>query len=297
MVVACAVALTAAVPASATPRSPAPLPPVTVDAHGWIHYNRPLAYSLSLKDISVITVAGSKNRHGACTFSQRGTVAAGSAGTYSEQIAVNPTLCQEKVVQGTLTAASLAILAARAPASAKVSAGRTASATKPGEVSATTPAGDTTTHAYEKTSYVDPVDITITSLSLNLGWAHSSSYVASAGYLIVPYEFAYDGWSNSGTPHPGFNFGTAYVWVRANEQFQNNDFEDLLLLLSLDFPGGPALVYAICGFSISTAVFNHSEYLDGLASGGYNWAYNDSTSGGCSDLVSHNHYTGFGSSN
>jgi len=274
-------------------------PAVTIDSHGWIHYNNALVYSLSLKNLSVVTVTGSRNSQGVCSFTDQGTVLPGSLGSYSEQVAVNPGLCQQEVAEGTLTAASVAALAARNAAATNVATGSgsaPATATK-GSATANVAAATTNTTAYNKTSFVDPVDITINSLSENLTWAHNGSAVPSASYRIVPYEFAYDGWSNSGTPHPGFNFGTGYVWIRANETFRNSDFEDLLLELSMSFPGGPALVYAVCGFSIATAVFNHSDYIEGLASGGYDWSYSYSTSGGCTDLVTFEHHTGFGSSN
>jgi hypothetical protein len=281
--------------ASGSPATPA----VTVDSHGWIHYNRALVYSLSLKNFSVVTTAGSRNQQGVCSFTEHGTVLPGSVGSYSEQVAVNPGLCQQKVAEGTLTAASVAALAARNAAATHVatSSGRAPVTATKGSATANVAAATTNTTAYNKTSFVDPVNITINSLSENLTWAYNGSVVPSASYLIVPYEFAYDGWSNSGTPHPGFNFGTGYVWIRANETFSNNDFEDLLLALSAGFPGGPALVFAVCGFSVATAVFSHSDYIEGLAGGGYNWSYSYSTSGGCTDLVTFEHHTGFGSSN
>lgn len=114
---------------------------------------------------------------------------------------------------------------------------------------------------------------------------------------MMPYEFRYDGWSNSGTPHPPFNFATTSVSVQANETFRNTDFEQMMLAVSAGFPGGTAAVFAACGFNASPAVFNLRNYIRGNADGSYYWSYSDSRSGGCADLVRHRHWSAYGSSN
>ena len=311
----------AAAPADTSPSSSTDA--ISMDSDGWIHYNTTDVgtAALPLDNASTVTLDGTLDSDGTCTFDQSGTVADGAAGTYFEQTAVNPTTCQEQVVEGSLTATAQSTLDAQdagtptgvddgtadpadgaGDAPALDSSGNPIN--QPGPIHDVTPMvmqpnSSVTTHAYEKTSYIDPVYLTITSLSANLGWTHNNNVLSSASYKIVPYEFKYDGWSNSGTPHPGFSWGSGNhsVGISAHEQFRNNDFEELLLSVSAAIPGGPAAVFAACGFSVATAVFNHTEGIRGNGDGGYTWSYSDSTKGGCSDLVRHRHYTGFGSKN
>lgn len=309
----------AAAPSSAPADSSSTGDAVTMDSDGWIHYNDTEAGSLQLTAPSTVTVTGTADSDG-CTFDETGDVAAGVEGTYVEQIAVNPTTCQEQLVEGTLTSSAQSILDAQSSADigsvdgdAPDQSTDTASAPAldgsgnpivPTPIhnvtpKVVTPHSAVTTHAYEKTSYVDPVGLTITSLSFNLGWTHNNGVLSSASYKIVPYDFKYDGWSTSGTPHPGFSWGSGNksVGISGHEQFKNNDFEALLLAVSAAIPGGPAAVFAACGFSVATAVFNHTESIRGNGDGGYSWSYSDKTSGGCSNLVHHKHYSDFGSKN
>ena len=309
----------AAAPAAAPADTSSSGDAVTMDSDGWIHYNDTEAGSLQLTDPTTVTVTGTADSDG-CTFDETGDVAAGAEGAYVEQLAVNPTTCQEQVVQGTLTSSAQSALDAQSStdigsvdgdAPDQSTDGQDAPALDgngnpilPGPIHDVTPNtvrpdSAVTTHAYEKTSYIDPVGLTITSLSFNLGWTHNNGVLSSASYKIVPYKFAYDGWSTSGTPHPGFGWGSGdrSVGISGHEQFKNNDFEELLLAVSAPIPGGPAAVFAACGFSVATAVFNHTESIRGNGDGGYTWSYSDKTSGGCSDLVHHKHYTNFGSKN
>jgi hypothetical protein len=294
-------------PASAATPSGPVRAAVTIDSHGWVHYNNVAANSLRLANRKTVTISGKIDSAGTCSMTETGSASPDTAGAYSEEIAVNSSTCQEQLVVGTLTPADLASLNAQSNG-ALVASGTTISATaarnaagaaatpntgvRPASIAPTTSSG-----AYEKTAYIDPAYLTITSLSANLTWAHNGSRVPNASYRIVPYEFKYDGWSTSGTPHPPFAFAAGKVSIQANETFRNNDFEALLLSVSAAFPGGPAYVFAACGFSISTAVFNLRNYIQGNANGSYNWSYNDTTSGGCSDLVRHRHWSAYGSSN
>jgi hypothetical protein len=261
----------AAQPPPAQSARPATLAGLVFGADGWVTFTH-ATDGISMKHATTLTVQGTKRSGGGCSFHETGATKAGSEGVYSTETAINPSTCAERVVR---------VPMARAPGA-----------------SANVAAATTTTTAYTKTSYIDPFQITITSLAANLSWQHSGSSVPSASYNIYPYEFRYDGWSNTGTPHPGFSFTSGAVSIRASETFRNNDFEELMIALATLTlgPAGAAYVIAACGFSVATAVFNLSEYIKGNSSGGFNWSYNDSTSGGCSDLVSHHHYSGFGTS-
>jgi hypothetical protein len=287
-------------PAQATPATPAQ------SAH-WARFAHPISNRLHLRGVHTVTIRGTANPGGTCSFEVTGTVPAGGSPVFTEQVAVDPSQCVEQVLEGTPTQQDLAYLnSLDTSGSSAAPSEATATSTKLRPTNAALATATTSSSAYEKTSYVDPVDITITSLSANLTWAHNGSSVPSASYRIVPYEFQYDGWSNSGTPHPPFNFTSSSVSIQANETFKNTDFEQLLLVGGF-IACGPACVAAViaaCGFSVAPAVFTHREYIKGNASGGYNWSYNDSATGGCSSLINngylyagHFHYTGFGSSN
>lgn len=296
-VIACVVLVMATVSAQTSTANAAvaqlPPSPVTMDGQGWIHFNATQSATVSLKNTVSKTQSGKRDAQGNCIFSDSGTTAAGASGTYQVEVAINPSICAEKLLAGVLTpAASKALNVTPATDTPVLSTTATANAPAVEKSYATQVAAATSsTTAYEKTSYIDPLYITITSLSANLTWSHNGSSVPGASYRIVPYNFAYDGWSTSGTPRPGFTFAGNNVHITASEQFRNNDFELLLIAIF-----GP-LTIEHCGYSVATAVFNHSEYIQGNASGGFNWNYTDSTSGGCSNLVSHAHYSGFGSSN
>ncbi|MDQ2838526.1 MAG: hypothetical protein M3Y42_17625 [Actinomycetota bacterium] len=287
-------------PAQATPVTPAQ------SAH-WAKFATPMANQLHLSGVHTVTIHGAADSAGTCSFQETGAVPAGGSPVFTEQLAVDSSQCVEQVLEGTPTQGDLAYLnsldtsgGSGAPSKA------TATSTRLSPAKTLIAAATTSSTAYEKTAYKDPVNITITSLSANLTWAHNGSSVPNASYRIVPYEFQYDGWSNSGTPHPGFTFTSSSVSIQANESFKNTDFEQLLLAAGL-LTCGPAClaaVYAACGFSVAPAVFTHREYIKGNASGGYNWSFNDSATGGCSSLINngylyagHYHYTAFGSSN
>jgi hypothetical protein len=286
--------------AQAAPAAPAQT------AH-WAKFANPMSNRLHLSGAHTVTIRGTADPTGSCFFQETGSVAAGGPAVYTEQLAVDASQCVEQVLEGTPTKADLAYLNSL-DTSRGLGTPSKASATSPkvGPASPLLAAATTSSSAYEKTSYKDPVNITITSLSANLTWAHNGSSVPSASYRIVPYEFQYDGWSNTGTPHPGFNFTSSSVSIQANETFKNTDFEQLLLAAGL-LTCGPAClaaVYAACGFTVAPAVFTHREYIKGNADGGYNWGFNDSATGGCSSLINngylyagHYHYTAFGSSN
>lgn len=286
--------------AQATPVTPAQ------SAH-WSTFAHPISNRLHLGGVHTVTIRGTADPGGTCSFEVTGAVPAGGAPVFTEQVAVDSSQCLEQVIEGTPTQTDLAYLnSLDTSGGSGTPSTATATSTNFGSTKAVLAAATTSSSAYEKTAYVDPVDLTITSLSANLTWAHNGSSVPSASYRIVPYEFQYDGWSNTGTPHPGFNFTSSSVSIQANETFKNTDFEALLLSGSLAScgPGCAAAIIAACGFSVAPAVFAHREYIQGNASGGYNWSYNDSATGGCSSLINsgfafagHYHYSAFGTSN
>jgi hypothetical protein len=300
---------------------------------GWIYYKDVPAETADLVNKTTTLITGTKSADGTCTFSASGTVPVGSLGYYIETKAFNPRTCQEMVVGGFLTpmsarqlhlsasgtdtpdlSATAGLNLPNASATESATAGLNlpnASATdgQAGQQRSGDPTGASTAEAaatqaskatqtskaYGGSRWIDPLFIVITALTVDLTWKHNGSSVPSASYVIKPYEFRYDGWYNSGTPHPPFTFKPRSVNVTASETFVNTDFENLLLAIAAPFgPGAVAAVIAACGFDTSPAVFKHTESITGKADGSFSWSYHDSKKGGCSDLVHHGSYYGYG---
>jgi hypothetical protein len=285
---------------ASTPAAPVTSQAVTMDGQGWLHYNRTEAAGLALRDVSTITVVGTETSNHGCAFKEAGIVYKGSLGIYTEQIALNPTLCQEKLLLGKMTPTSLATLQAADEArgqSIGVNPAVSAAATRPGIAkSAISAPAATAARAYEKTSYVDPAFLTITSLSANLTWYGDGVNITSASYADVPYMFRYDGWRTIGNAGSAFTFRPTSVSINPHMQFLNSDFQRLLVAMASGNPLLAAAVRFACGPQ-QTAVFSLNEFIQGNSNQGFNWGYADAASGGCSQLVHHNHYSGFGSSN
>ena len=182
----------------------------TVQPDGWVHYSKTLVDELDLNGKSTHLVNGRLGIDGTCTIGESGTVEAGSLGHYSEPIASSMRTCQEIVVSGELTPSAIARLASAAAAGPKGLAPMTGTAIRP-MTSSVFPLATATSKAYTGSRWVDPAFIVITALTIDLSWQRSGSSVPSAGYTIKPYEFAWDGWGNSGTPHPPFTFGAGFV--------------------------------------------------------------------------------------
>jgi hypothetical protein len=285
---------------------------VTATDDGWLHYENVAADAADLSDKTTALLTGTKSADGTCTIGASGTVPEGRLGYYSSTKAFNPQTCQEMVEGGFLTTTSARQLHlstsstdpsitadSNLPTAAdSVTAGASTNSisTPQTDATSTTATVTRTSSAYTGSRWVDPLFIVITALTVDLKWQHSGSSVPSASYVVKPYEFKYDGWSNSGTPHPPFTFKPGSVNVTASESFVNTDFEQLLRFIArlVGGPGAEVAVIAACGFDTSPAVFKHTESITGKADGSYSWSYQDTKKGGCSNLVHHDNYNGYG---
>ncbi|WP_370366408.1 hypothetical protein [Catenulispora sp. GP43] len=265
---------------------------MTVGADGWFHYTKVLANSLHLQGATTRTINGKHAAGGGCMFDDGASKATSrSVNGYSEEVAFNPKTCQESVIEGTLTASGLATLRAASPATsagAVTGMGPSPRGTK-GEVIPNL----INYSAFEKVSWVDPADITITSLANNLSWNSDGSSNLWASYNGVPYAFAYDGWSSTGVSGSwGGCVGAGCTSIEASvtDTWHNTDFEAVLLFIM-----GPS-AYAACGFDDSPADFYLNPYIYGYSNGTYSWGHGQSANGGCSDLVHFRENHGGGSS-
>lgn len=293
-----AVALLLPVAASASPTPSAPMsgnaasasmPGVTPLAGGWIGYSATVASELTLTNQSTTTVTGTMESDGSCDISAAGTAGAGGADTFQEETEYNPQTCQEQVLSGTLTSSDAAVLGSLAtnPNGSADTAAVSGSATA---AASATPASTSYQSAYVKTAWIDPLNITITSLADNLKWP----LYGAGGTLtarVNPYEFKYDGWSSSGPSKIKFVTlsGNTGWSVNETDHFTNTDFA--------------AFVYAVFGVAgwlacgaptTATAHFNHNVTVYGYRNDSRGWKWNDSKSGACTDLVHHAGWDGFG---
>ena len=287
--------------ASTAHASPKDIPPVaasslgvTVDRSGTIHFANTLTSARDLADARTTTVKGTRQRGGGCHFASSSSAPARvSSSSYTEETAVNPATCRETLVSGKLTSAGIAALD-----SSPATTDTVRSPTAPGSSHAATPAvAAGTWAAFNKVSFVDPLDITITSLTDNLTWSGNGGPASGNGLITggsayaVSYEFPYDNWSAS-----PFTFswngciGCNSLTSQTARTFYNSDFEEIIVQI-FGVAG-----YEACGFNGNPATFYLSPATTGYPNGYYGWGWSSNASGGCSDLVHFRQNNGGGSS-
>jgi hypothetical protein len=229
-------------------------------------------------------VTGAFDSDGICTISASGDQVTDAAATWVEDTAYNPTTCQERLIVGGLTDTAVTALTDPEDTSATTTSTLDAAASS----SDSTAAATSYASAYEKTKWIDPVNITITSMTANLRWPLYGAGGTLSG-RINPYEFKYDGWSNSGTPAVKFTSVSGGWSVNAPEKFTNSDFATFIYL-TLGLSG-----WLACGaLATNTAHFYHNVTVTGYRSGSRGWAYSDKKDGACANLVHHGQYSGWG---
>ncbi|MFD5537045.1 hypothetical protein ACFWIJ_04105 [Streptomyces sp. NPDC127079] len=274
------------------------IPGVAIGADGWITYTDDATSRFGVTG-TVATITGTVDSDGNCTFGYSGDTSSAST-TYQQEVGYNPSTCQDRILTGSITPTQEASLVSptdtndvpETPQSASSTGDASAAVTAAAQPfdengSAVTASGTSYSNAHTKTAWIDPINITITSLTTNLRWP----LYGATGNLTArnnAYKFKYDGWSTSGTPTPKFSTVSGGWGTGGAETFKNNDFEDLVITLL-----GPA-GWAACGFDSSTAVFKHNVHVYGYRNGDAHHTWSDSKAGGCSNLVHHRTSTGFG---
>ena len=263
--------------------------PVTIDKDGWIHYENLRADKLDLINPKRSLLTLERSADGSCVRSGESSGGSRDGGSqdlgdhFSEETAYNPGLCQVETIDGYLTVEATRQLSEQDGA---------ASGAQTKSDGATTRADLPSHTAHQKGRWIDPVNITITSLTANISWKYSGTSATATDAYWVPYTFSWDGWSRSGTPSNATSSYSDHVTLNGHEQFRNTDFE-----LAMEVIFGPAAVYAACGFDFSTAIFDHTETIRGYENGGWTSNYNDTANGGCSNLVRYSHQEGYGNIN
>lgn len=266
---------------AATSPTPPPIP-VTVDAQGWILYGNLLATSLNLTAPTTQTISGTIDSSGTCTFTESGTVQPGSQGVYEEQTAYNPTTCQEKIITGGLTAASQQTLNSMSLSNPMTPA-------RYGTAAAAPLAAAQYQLAYSKGADLDPLFITIASFTSNLRWPLYGAARGTESGVYNPYEFRWDGWSNTGTPPLNFyrtSNPNGYA-LQGAETFSNTDFLAIMVALL-----GPAAIATCLG--IGTAKYHEDETVYGRDNGNIAYSTGHSKSGACTNLTHFSHSSNYG---
>lgn len=268
---------------------------ITVSPDGWINYSSTLDPSVQLENVTVQELTGTWTADGRCQIS--GQLTSSSADVYSEEIAYNPLLCASRVRTGTVVSgvdplavpkALRANVKTPAPATMAVPAAKSSSRAGAGTMAAAAVSYQT---AHTKTSWIDPVNATITSQTVNMTWPlYGAGGTLSATW--PSYKTPIDNWQGPYVSTSGFvglsgDTGWSYT---ANSHFINTDFATAVYIL-LGLSG-----WLACGAHLTNqADFYHSVTINGLRSGSYTHSWNDSKSGACSNLVHHGTSNGAGS--
>lgn len=274
--------------ASASPASATNALGVVAAPGGWLEYTHTLASKLRLQHAATKLVKGSVGADGTCRSTDSGTAQPGAAATFEEEVAVNPMTCETKVIVGALDANDVAILNTIGGGTAGDAASQNTTRIMKSAANTTLTAMTTSyASAYTKTAWIDPVNITITSLASNITWPlyGAGGTVAWSGRA---YDFPYDGWSSTGVALH-FSWLSNGVRNESTDSFTNSDFAALVYAI---FGAGGWLA---CGAQFTTtAHFNHDVTVIGYDNGGRGWAWNDAKSGACANLVHHGSWNGYG---
>jgi hypothetical protein len=251
-----------------TTTSPAP---VVVAANGWIDYNNTPATTMALTGKQTFSESGSFNAADNCEISfTQPSIPAGDSAVVDET-SYNPTLCEATYAMGLTTPSEATSLGATPIADAN-----------PATISPI-PLNEYNNKVYYKTEYIDPVDITITSLATNLSYNYSSAGVmGSVGVTGDGYHFAYDGWSGAAATFTSGDNGGTTAYATGYYQQTNTDFATFMDSISGGLP--------VCGLT-TTAVFTENQTVgdsaskNGAAPPAPSGGNSDSATGACSSLV------------
>ena len=269
--------------------------PFTVEPDGWIDFTHTRQSAPPLTDSNVVTVSGSIDANGNCQVSNPTANVPLGVNVYESEVAFNPRLCEAKYLEGEISDGTAQTLGAspqpqQAPAAGAAPAQAPVFGQAAPRMVLPPPCTTCTWSAYQKDAYLDPLDITITSLANNLTWTMTSNNeeVLSQAGNLVGYRFAYDGWSGYGPEQNDYKNAAYTQAIQTGYYYsQNTDFEHIMEAIF-----GPAVI-AVCGGG-SPAVFVQDEQINGYW-GGFFTGSSDSNTGGCSDLVHRDAESGWGS--
>lgn len=259
-----------------------------VEEDGWVRYVNTLTSRVGLVGGFKQSVAGERDGDGHCVFGGKQSVSPDNAhGVLVEDVAFNPTTCERVTITVDVTPEAATQLesffggTSRLPVDAVGPGERTPSASAvsgQGVYPCSGPQGST------KSAWIDPVQLTITALSANVGLNWDCA--GTDAYSAAEYRFPYDGWSADPVVNSVQNFGWEPYQYSASQENRNTDFAMIVSVASgLAWP----FAWAACGFPTSfQATFRHHDVVDVYKdTGNVTGAWSDSAAGACSTLVHH----------
>ena len=268
------------------------IPGVSVDADGTFHYTNALSSPQDLSGAVTTVVQGTRNASGSCVFSDPSS----SGAHFGTEIAYNPTTCQDTTLFGQLTAKGIADLAVISPVTTPSPTAVTKFVAPASQSSAVvTPSSyDGWQSAYNKVAFIDPINLTIVSLSNNFTWEINGTGVIYGNTTASAYMEHFGGDVTTST-----GFGTSYTNIQGTYGIQsttwnswtNSDFEAWMVF----FSGNAG--YAACGFNSSPSQFYIAPTVTGNSDTTFTHSDVHTKSGGCTDLIHTNYNSGYGSLN
>jgi hypothetical protein len=274
---------------------------LSLGSGGWVYFPNYQYGPSVISNSQVIVQSGTATADG-CTFPGASADSSTSV-TYVGEVGFNASTCQEEDLAGTLSGAlpgpsgysspSVNPWADNDPNDAPVT--DTAILDSSGLIADAQKSPPTYKTAYANSTYVDPVDLNITSMAVNVTWPLGEGNHGTVTRTCNPYHFEYDGWQiGSVTKTKGTYSGELPsdqgFSTECSQTDVNSDFGALV-----DGVFGLA-GFAACGFHLNTtATFKHDDTLSTYLDGHYAGKFPDSKSGDCSDLVSTHQWVGGGS--
>lgn len=275
-------------PVGSAPPSVTSIPGITVDSQGTFHYTNAMTSSGDLSGATTTVVMGQRNSAGGCALSGSSlNDGSPSAVDYTVETSFNPGTCEATFVSGHLTSAGAGALAAASPSPAPTGSSSTSTFGSPSSqnnISAPVPAAGSSYNGYwsafNKVSWVDPVDLTIVSIADNLTWQISGSSIPWASAYYVPYREHIGGDVTTQTEgNLWWSSGSNYTESWSDSSWTNSDFEAWVVAV-LGIAG-----YAACGFNSNPAYFYLQADTAGWNNATFSPGWNSSNSGGCVDLT------------
>ena len=263
------------------------IPGVSVDAGGTFHYTNALSSPQDLSGAVTTVVQGTRNASGSCVFSDPNS----SGALFGTEIAYNPMTCQDTTLFGQLTAKGIADLAAISPATTSTKFVAPASQSS----AVVTPSSyDGWQSAYNKVAFIDPINLTIVSLSNNFTWEINGTGVIYGNTTASAYMEHFGGDVTTST-----GFGTSYTNIQGTYGIQsttwnswtNSDFEAWMVFFS------GAAGYIACGFNSNPSQFYIAPTVTGASDTTFYVSDVHTKSGGCTDLIHANYNSGYGTLN
>ncbi|MEZ0579290.1 DNRLRE domain-containing protein [Nocardioides sp. MH1] len=266
---------------------------LTVGPDGWITYNDDSVQTdLNLTPGTITTLNGTGSTDG-CSFDEESDLENDGPAIFVE-VGYNPVTCQERVQMTPLTQAATDELEAQ-DASAESAGSSTESGpsfyyagnadapvSEPDVNAPSLAASSYPNHAWVKARWIDPVNITITSLKESMNWEYGYNPTGTFSSVSHAWKYSLDVTHTGPADWHNFGHDANHVWDSVKRSYWNSSFATIIVGAL-----GPA-GWAACGFWTSPrADFSHNLTLKGDSWGGADAYIHSRKHGACTNLVHH----------